>query len=428
MTRLFIRFYLGVVLILIAAWLLQSWFFEKRFEIQNAQVVRDALFGGVRNARDKYRYGVEQDRLRGGNLAEVLLNQIKEQFDYPVRLHEVNPNWDFDAHLADGEDHGLGEGTFIMAKVLPGEAGVLLFGPVPRFSRPSKLETAGAVGVVFLLAAAAIALLLRPVARQFQVVETAASGIASGDLATRIEPQRGVASSKLVRAFNEMAGKTEDMVQNQKELLQAVSHELRTPLSRIHFATDLIRAADDTERESKLQALESAADDLDSLVGELLAYVRMEQSTAPPTRENIDLQETVRTVFDKTAMLFPERRFETELTNGTSILCDSEGLTRVITNLVSNAARFAKSVVRVSAKTEGDTIALCVDDDGPGIPVGDRERVFEPFVRLSDSGTGVGLGLAIVKRILEQHGAEITVTKSPPGGCRIQTVWPNGAH
>ena len=133
MTRLFIRFYLGVVLILIAAWLLQSWFFEKRFEIQNAQVVRDALFGGVRNARDKCRFGIQQDRIRKGDLSGLLLNQIQNQFDYPVRLHQEDPDWEFDAYLADGRNHGLGRGTFIMAKVLPGEGEVLLFGPLPQF-------------------------------------------------------------------------------------------------------------------------------------------------------------------------------------------------------------------------------------------------------------------------------------------------------
>ena len=114
--------------------------------------------------------------------------------------------------------------------------------------------------------------------KQFQTVEAAAQTIASGDLSTRIEPKRGFASSKLVQAFNNMAGRTESMVQSQNELLQAVSHELRTPLSRIHFATDLIRTANKDQREEKLLALESAADDLDKIVGELMTYVRAEDA------------------------------------------------------------------------------------------------------------------------------------------------------
>jgi signal transduction histidine kinase len=94
---------------------------------------------------------------------------------------------------------------------------------------------------------------------------------------------------------------------------------------------------------------------------------------------------------------------------------------------LSNAGRFAKSRVSISAAAvaNGATI-IDIDDDGEGIPEADRERVFEPFVRLQDSApaSGVGLGLALVKRIVAQHGGSVQALTSPLGGCRIRTTWP----
>ena len=111
------------------------------------------------------------------------------------------------------------------------------------------------------------------------------------------------------------------------------------------------------------------------------------------------------------------------------ISADPSGFQRAIGNLVSNAARFAKSHVTISAEVDSDdNIRLDIDDDGCGIPVAERSRVLEPFVRLehsdSSNGRGVGLGLALVDRIVSQHGGQLLVLETPSGGCRIRTTWP----
>lgn len=439
MTRLFIRFYLGILFILVIAWLLQTWLYGKRMEPVYTNIIRDVYFGGIRVARQKYIFGQELRRRGDSKAEERLFNEIKGQYDFPVRLHAEDPDWDFGApqpgdeasqrwdriHLCRGTDHGLGEGLFIMARVRKGESPVLLFGPLPELVGPPVSEVLLGVGAVLALSAVAIALLLRPVMKQFQTVEAAAQTIASGDLSTRIEPKRGFASSKLVQAFNNMAGRTESMVQSQNELLQAVSHELRTPLSRIHFATDLIRTANKDQREEKLLALESAADDLDKIVGELMTYVRAEDAPkdAPaPFKVN----DVIHAVFEKHSPLFPDISFEaSENLANTTITADVPGFERVMTNLLANAARFGKNTVRVSAETKDSEVIIHVDDDGPGIPAADRERAFEPFVQLGDSGPGVGLGLAIVRRIVENNGGAISIETSPlGGGCRMRTIWP----
>lgn len=423
MTRLFLRFYVGVLVILVAAWLGQSWLYGSRFEPINAQVIRDAYFGGMRIARQKYLLGQELGK------EEELFQEIRAEYDFPVRRHTAAAGWDFgDLHLCRGIDHDLGDGTYIMSRIRAGEAPILLFGPLPEFAGPTNLEVVAGMGAVLLTTALAIALLLRPVMRQFQAVERAAARIASGELTTRIDTGRGVAGSKLVLAFNEMAARTEKMVQSQRELLQAVSHELRTPLSRIQFATEMIRTSGANVPEERLQSLESAADDLDVLVGELLTYVRM-GANPEQGRDDVRISEVLEDVVRNNSPLFPDVHFgicDEQNAEDLVLSADPAGFRRAMHNLLSNAARFSKDHVRVNTQQINGSVIIDVDDDGPGIPEEDRVRVFHPFVRLSGSGTGVGLGLAIVSRIVSQHGGTISVDECPLGGCRIRTIWPVG--
>ena len=97
-----------------------------------------------------------------------------------------------------------------------------------------------------------------------------------------------------------------------------------------------------------------------------------------------------------------------------------EQLQRVVRNLLDNAARHADSMVAVELHRRDDDVELTVDDDGPGIPADDRERVFERFTRLDDGRArdagGLGLGLSMVKAITEQHGGTVTIEDAPLGG------------
>jgi two-component system OmpR family sensor kinase len=99
----------------------------------------------------------------------------------------------------------------------------------------------------------------------------------------------------------------------------------------------------------------------------------------------------------------------------------------VIRNLLYNAARFAKHDMRVTFNVHDGLNQLIVDDDGPGIPAQERQRVFESFVQLDNPGAkkvGFGLGLAIVKRAMEWHGGNVSISQSPYGGARVCAEWP----
>jgi two-component system OmpR family sensor kinase len=113
--------------------------------------------------------------------------------------------------------------------------------------------------------------------------------------------------------------------------------------------------------------------------------------------------------------------------NTKSVTCDAYLIETVLRNLLYNATRYANQRVHVTFKVVADRYRLDVEDDGPGIPEADRERVFGSFVQLSGrSGprTGFGLGLAIVKRAVEWHGGAASVDSSPLGGARFVIEWP----
>jgi two-component system, OmpR family, sensor kinase ParS len=110
-----------------------------------------------------------------------------------------------------------------------------------------------------------------------------------------------------------------------------------------------------------------------------------------------------------------------------SLTCDTKYLARALVNVVRNAVRYAHSRVALTIERVGAQTVINVDDDGPGVPPTERERLFEPFTRLDasrDRGSGgIGLGLAIVRSVAEWHGGSARITDSPLGGARVSICW-----
>jgi two-component system sensor histidine kinase RstB len=335
---------------------------------------------------------------------------------------------------------------------------VLTFGAFPEFVGVERPAATTTLALVLLPAALAIALLLRPVANQLRKVERAAQAIAGGNTSARVDEKQIGSARELAKAFNHMASRTETMLRTQRELLQAVSHELKTPLARLRFSMDLVETASDaTQRQQRLKTMDDAVEDLRGLVDELINYVRSEGTEMPLRRESLGVCDALSPLVCTYQELSPQLCFEIECADDCRAACidaDRMAFQRAVGNLLSNAHRFAHSQVLVrvhrdtpnsdrhgpSSRSNGITIAI--EDDGPGIPVAEREHVFEPFVRLETqdyrSGhaeetaagivppphAGVGLGLAIVQRIVQQHGGDVWIETAPSGGCRIGTRWP----
>ncbi len=216
-------------------------------------------------------------------------------------------------------------------------------------------------------------------------------------------------------AFNLMRQRILRHIGQRTEMLAAVSHDLRTPLTRMRLELEML--AGGQPQAADLEGLRHDVEEMVSVVDGYLAFARGEgQEAIVPT----DLGELLGEIAQRTST--ESTRVEVELETPITLALRPIAIRRCFTNLIQNALRYASWVaIRVAAK--GDQVWIAIDDNGPGIPVDQREAVFKPFYRLDRSRNpctgGVGLGLTIARDIVLGHGGDIELTKAPDGGLRV---------
>ena len=234
---------------------------------------------------------------------------------------------------------------------------------------------------------------------------------------TEVEP--------LVSSFNALLSRLAGAFEAQRAFVADAAHELRSPLTALKLQLGLLRdAKGDEQREAALQRLRSGVDRASRLVEQLLALARAEPD-APTNEHAVDLAELARQVIADTASIAAGRRASVSLhaPQRLAVHGDTQALHSLLRNLVDNALLHAGATPRVEVRVdaEGGSPRLCVGDDGPGIPVDERERVFDRFRRREGGAAeGSGLGLAIVRAVARRHHAEVTLTDSPLGGLRVE--------
>jgi signal transduction histidine kinase len=266
-------------------------------------------------------------------------------------------------------------------------------------------------------------LALRPLAELTQV----AAAVARGRLDARLEAENDPDLGGLARSFNQTAAALEKRVVADARFAGDISHELRTPLMTMMNSMQLIQNHRAELPATVREPIELLGDDLDRfrrLVVDLLEISR-DDGGDQGTKETVRISDLVRAAADATA-----GREITDVSPDASELtmeADKRRLERVITNLVDNAEEHAGGCKGVIVKAGGKGVIVYVDDAGPGVPLANRERIFERFGRgetSPDSRTdaqrgGIGLGLAIVARHVEWHHGTIRVKDRPEGGARF---------
>jgi len=169
-----------------------------------------------------------------------------------------------------------------------------------------------------------------------------------------------------------------------------------------------------------ISAIDDEADHLNLLVGNLLDMSRIESGALKPKREWNILAEIVESVLVRMRRLAEEHRLEVDVPESLPLVpVDYVEIQQVLTNLVSNSVKYAPATTRVGirAKVDGDAIRVQVSNQGPQVPAGDLERIFDKFYRITaaDRVTGTGLGLSICKGIIEAHGGRIWAENLPGG-------------
>lgn len=287
------------------------------------------------------------------------------------------------------------------------------------------------IGVVL---AVALLLLLRGVHHNLRAVESVAVRIARGEMDARVETTDRTMVSRLAAAFNSMAEHIQRLVGVQSEMIHAVSHELRTPVARIRFGVQMIEdCEDEATLQKQLEGIDGDIQELDELIDEILTYARLEQGGPVFSLQDRSVTDIVRQVVDEQRLIHTKVEIDADISEASERWSHSDVepryLHRAVQNLVGNASRYAASKVRVTCHLDEQTCRIDVEDDGPGIPEQDWEKVFTAFARLDDSRTrtsgGYGLGLSIVRRILYWHGGQAFVNRSDAlGGARFSLVWP----
>jgi signal transduction histidine kinase len=237
--------------------------------------------------------------------------------------------------------------------------------------------------------------------------------------------------ARLARTMNRMLGRLQRAHQRQRRFVADASHELRSPVASIRQHAEVAVAHPDRTTTVELAATVLAEDlRIERLVEDLLLLARADEHALPARRRQVDLDDLV---FDEARRLRDATclRIEVGEVSAGRVDGDAEGLRRVLRNLGDNAARHASSRISFALGERDGTAVLVVDDDGPGIPEADRERVLERFVRLDDARArdagGSGLGLAIVAELVAAHGGTVALAGGPLGGARVEVSLPRHA-
>ncbi|MGE5145281.1 MAG: ATP-binding protein [Candidatus Eiseniibacteriota bacterium] len=288
--------------------------------------------------------------------------------------------------------------------------------PRKRLTSPTTLLfvmwSAGTALVLFVVATLFMRNQVKPIRR----LASAAESFGKGRDAPEFRPAGATEVRQAAAAFARMRDRIRRQIKQRTEMLAGVSHDLRTPLTRMKL--QLAMMPDTPE----IRGLRSDVSEMENMVDEYLAFARGEGTEKP-------------TVTSITALL--EEVVQDAARNGTQVTLETNGelivpvrpnaFKRCITNIVSNAVHYGQTVA-VHARRDGNTIEITVDDDGPGIPVEQRDYVFKPFRRLDASRNpetgGVGLGLTIARDIVRGHGGDVRLETAPLGGLRARLSLP----
>lgn len=274
------------------------------------------------------------------------------------------------------------------------------------------------IALVSYLLASMLVKRLRNLRRTVQV-------ITNGDLSARVALGGHDEVSALSADFNRMAERIGEMMASQRQLVSDVSHELRSPLARLRIALELAERADNPR--PMLRKITKEADQLEQMVSSLLSLSRMESGQSLLEKKQQPLCPLLRKIID-------DANFEGEANQRRVVLKNCEGIElkldavliqSAIENVIRNALRYTPrgAAVQVNVEQMPDQVNIIIEDQGPGVPEKELERLFEPFARVGEArdrkSGGFGLGLAITGKALLAHGGQARAENRKQGGLRV---------
>lgn len=361
---------------------------------------------------------------------------LQQHFGYPLKISDIGElglERRLVRLLQKGQAVGAqvsGRGMLFMQRIGTGND-VLVAGPIERRVRIS--QRAIYVTIVFAAAiAVTVYLWMRPIWRDLFRLNKVAVQFGDGVFDARAEVRGDSAVRTLASSFNSMADSIRNLIDSNKELSNAVSHELRTPISRLRFAMEMLeKSTDEKERKRFISSMNDDIDEMDVLIAEMLTYARFEQERPELALTSIMINPWLKSLLEELQQGHKEIHisFTPEASNAQQVVVADKGmLRRVVSNIVGNAFRYARTKIDVSVSAGPQNLCIRISDDGPGIPEKDRQRVLEPFMRLDESRNrrsgGFGLGLSIVSKIIKWHKGLLIISESKYGGAQFEIFLP----
>ncbi|MEV0645248.1 ATP-binding protein [Phytomonospora sp. NPDC050363] len=314
----------------------------------------------------------------------------------------------------------VGSGTF----------GLLVFWYLLGFL-PWKMASIAIIGAVFVSR-----VLAHGMTSPLREMTAGVRKMARGDYAVRVRATSQDEVGVLAEAFNQMAGDLAAVDRQRRELIANVSHELRTPITALQGVLENVVDGVSEPDEPTLRTALAQTERLSRLVGELLDLSRLDAGVVPLHRSEFEVLPLLRRAAAEQALSGRDVAVEVTAPPGLTAVADPARLHQVVANLLDNAVRHSPAGATVSVSAARDTdggLVIDVADQGPGIPVAERRRVFERFTRGDNAtrfdrrGGGTGLGLAICRWIVQLHGGRIAVADSARG-CLIRVRLPAPEH
>ncbi|OWY37389.1 two-component sensor histidine kinase [Xenophilus sp. AP218F] len=361
---------------------------------------------------------------------EETLGGIGLQFTYPVKLidrvpAEIEP--EAGKELALGNAYLDPDSQILYAPLTPGSR-LLQLGPLDQQNNDSNWisEDIEVLLLWMLLSGTTLGTLiyfsLRPLWKDLLEVRQTAEIFAEGDFTARARPAHSRLFAPLPLAFNSMAARLERQIETRQALSHAIAHEIRTPIARLRFGLTMLEEEEDrAEWQRYRDGMERDMQELEQLINTSMEFTKLNRSEVPLHWETIDLYDWFDDLVHLVTPLKPDN-----LTLALDCVRADGRFDRKLMyiasrNLLLNAFKYAQRQVllRVAFTAQG-RLLIRVEDDGCGIPESDREKVFEPFLRLDrsrDRATGGhGLGLSFVRLIAEHHQGKAFVMQSELGG------------
>lgn len=274
------------------------------------------------------------------------------------------------------------------------------------------------------------------VSKPMERLQTSVRSLAAGNLDSRV----GVEFSRrhdeigvLARDFDAMADHLRNLLASREALLRAMSHELRSPLARLRVALSLARRGSDLERQ--FDRIELETERLDTIIGQMMQLSRLRTPEPTLLRVPIDLTAMLTEVVEDARLEANAANKQVAWTPGAPVEVESDPylMRSAIENVLRNSVRFTRegTTVEVSMARAAKSVRICIDDQGPGVPEGELQKIFEPFHRTAESrdrdSGGTGLGLTITERVVTLYGGKVKAVNRAGGGLRVEIELPVSA-